>query len=122
MSLPTPISDLRKRPLMFLHKNDYVSNATFILGADVATKGALLRGFRTWLDESHPVAKNMVWYSRILYVAFPGVSSPWHLIDQGDIAANQNAIETLYDCLERFFATKQSPNVTYEGLDSASLF
>jgi hypothetical protein len=114
MTLPRLIADLRKRPLMFLRKNDYSSNAMFILGADVALNGRLLNGFRAWLDETHPVATNMAWFNRVLYVAFPGISTPWDLLDQGDFDANHKAIETLFSCLETFFTVQQQKSGTMD--------
>jgi hypothetical protein len=56
----------------------------------------------------------MAWFNRVLYVAFPGISTPWDLLDQGDFDANHKAIETLFSCLETFFTAQQRKNVTMD--------
>ncbi|WP_405431258.1 hypothetical protein [Micromonospora sp. NBC_00617] len=92
-------ANIRKRPRMWLIREDFASVVAFIEGCNQANAGTLLTGFQPWLVTQAGCLDNHVWWSTVAHLAES--TGPK---DVGDMDPDLDArtVESLFDLLDEF--------------------
>lgn len=91
---------IRARPGMYGLNGTYYPTVTFLIGYDLGSSGALLRGFTEWLVTRKGEATSLSWAALVLEETFPGAG-----IRSGhSLAADQQqaAVDGLFTLLLAF--------------------
>ncbi|RUL93693.1 hypothetical protein [Verrucosispora sp. FIM060022] len=64
-------ANVRKRPRMWLIREDFACVVAFIEGCNQANAGTLLSGFQPWLVTQASGLDNHVWWSIVAHLAHP---------------------------------------------------
>ncbi|MFI2709083.1 hypothetical protein ACH495_02980 [Micromonospora sp. NPDC018662] len=92
-------ANIRKRPKMWLIREDFASVVAFIEGCDQANARTLLTGFQPWLVTQAGCLDNHVWWSIVAHLTEP--IGPKNFRDMGpDLDAR--TVESLFDLLDEF--------------------
>lgn len=91
---------VRRHPGMWVSPETFDSVASFVTGFDAARDGAVLRGFREWLQLYGARGSNLAWPWLVLALAFPNDEpGEGSLVDA---AAHRHAIDTLFELFAEF--------------------
>lgn len=104
MDIHKLFNDFRQRPGMYT-LGSYSEAAAFVMGADMATGGDTLEGFREWLVVKNDGGNNLAWSALVLDLAFPKRSDPESAPGESS-DANRIAIEKLFGLIDEFLEDK----------------
>ncbi|MFC3500117.1 hypothetical protein ACFOOK_03935 [Micromonospora krabiensis] len=92
-------ANIRKRPRMWLIRDDFATVVAFVDGCNEANARSLLTGFQPWLVTQAGCLDNHVWWSIVAHLTEPAGAR-----DVGDMDADLDAraVETLFDLLDEF--------------------
>jgi hypothetical protein len=93
------LANLRKRPLMYLIREDFATVAAHIDGYDLGHNHALLTGFREWLVTQVGCNDQHVWWSLVAQLTPPAGHKS---IRTWDAETDALAVETLFDLIDEF--------------------
>ena len=93
------LTNLRKRPLMFLIREDFATVVAYIEGHDRAHSHAQLTGFREWLVTQVGCNDDHVWWSLVVQLTSPTGQKSIH---GWDVETDARAVKTLFDLLDEF--------------------
>lgn len=98
-------SSVRRRPEMYGVQNSFPAVCAYLNGVDAGTEGKALAGFREYLVLRAGKGNNLVWEGLVRHIAFPGND---HLPSDylADPDRERHALETLFDVLDDFLATR----------------
>lgn len=92
-------ANIRKRPRMWLIREDFATVVAFVDGCNEANARTLLTGFQPWLVTQAGCLDNHVWWSIVAHLTDP--TGPKNVRDMApDLDAR--TVETLFDLLDEF--------------------
>lgn len=88
----------KSRPRMFVARVSFEAVTGVLAGYDIASGGALLKGFQEWLAARSGTGENLVWWALVAELAFPDgrPAEPW---SHGD---DQHAVAELIRLFDEF--------------------
>ena len=108
MDIFEAVRKLSERPGMFLPKNDFYNNCSFLNGLNHASGSQLLSGFAEWLSEKAPSeTKNYWWPQQILSQVAPDGN---YLAWDNDESVQAEATRALFNQLDIFLKERASGN------------
>jgi len=114
MTLPYELDHVRKRPSMWLRVVNFDTMSAFLQGANMASNGGLLSGFREWLVMRLDRRTNIPWFDLVLVFAFPDAKSPKEALSQSP--DQRREIDIPFELFSEFWHDRQE-----EGLKAIYL-
>ncbi|MGC4812281.1 hypothetical protein ACLQ29_17295 [Micromonospora sp. DT228] len=103
-------ANVRKRPGMWLIREDFASVVAFVEGCNQANAGTLLSGFQPWLVTRAACLNNHVWWSIVAHLTEPtGPKNLRHMAPDLDA----RTVEALFDLLDEFLELRDE----HDGLN-----
>ncbi|MET8233448.1 hypothetical protein ABZS77_22540 [Micromonospora sp. NPDC005298] len=103
-------ANVRKRPGMWLIRDDFASVVAFVEGCDQGNARTLLTGFQPWLVTRAGCLNNHVWWSIVAHLTEP--IGPKKVRDM-DPHLDARTVETLFDLLDEFLELRDE----HDGLN-----
>ncbi|WP_229075596.1 hypothetical protein [Actinoplanes sp. DH11] len=100
---------VRRRPRMYLIKDDFPGVVAYVQGCDQGNASALLSGFREWLVVRAGGGSNLWWPALILRLLDPDAPP---LATELDAQTDARAVALLFECLDEFLELRDE----YDGL------
>jgi len=100
-------TNIRKRPGMWLIREDFATVVAFVEGCNQANAQSLLTGFQPWLVTQAGSFNSHVWWSIVAHLTEP--VGPKNFRDM-DAALDARAVETLFDLLDEFLELRDEHN------------
>jgi hypothetical protein len=90
------LAAIRRRPAAHGLDGSYASMTAFVLGADAATSGSILTGFREWLVVRLDGGNNLAWTALVRDL------TPSGFVRSSSVENEASSVATLFDLLDEF--------------------